>query len=134
MQPSRIHTLHIMDSFHCFTTFLVIEASLHYVPYGIQNHMAKALLLFRDKAIFPDGAIVEMTIWQLPKRTLERPHGLKYSLYYGYEGTRIIGYDNEAGKGDHKHYLQAEQSYIFVNVEQLIEDFLSDVKMERGET
>lgn len=70
--------------------------------YGQMRHM-KARRIFHDKAIFPDGSIVEMTIWQLPEATPERPHGLKYSLYFGHEGERIVGYDNERGKGDHKH-------------------------------
>jgi hypothetical protein len=28
----------------------------------------------------------------------DRPHGLKYSLFYGRPGERIIAYDNETGK------------------------------------
>ena len=62
--------------------------------------MANAVLFYRDKAVLPDGAIVKMTIWRLPEQTRERPHGLKYSLFYGRAGERIVGYDNEAGKGD----------------------------------
>ena len=42
---------------------------------------------------------VGMTIWQSPQATLERPHGLKYSLFYGRGGKRIVGYDNERGQG-----------------------------------
>ena len=63
----------------------------------------KATKLFHDKATLPDGSIVEMTIWQLATANPERPHGLKYSLYYGRAGERLVGYDNERGKGDHKH-------------------------------
>jgi hypothetical protein len=95
--------------------------------------MAKAVLLFHDKAQYPDGAILEMTIWQIPERTAERPHGLKYSLYYGRGGERIIGYDNEAGKGDHRHYRTREEPYDFSRPQQLIADFLADVQLERGE-
>ena len=95
--------------------------------------MAKAILLFHDKAQYPDGAILEMTIWQIPLSTAERPHGLKYSLYYGRGGERIIGYDNETGKGDHRHYRAHEESYDFRGPEQLIADFLADVKLERGD-
>ena len=51
----------------------------------------KAKRIFYDKAVLPDGAIVEMTIWQLPKPSSERPHGLKYSLFYGRDGLRIVG-------------------------------------------
>jgi hypothetical protein len=44
--------------------------------------MAKAKLVYRSKFVYPDGAIKEMVIWQLPKETLDRPHRLKYRLYY----------------------------------------------------
>ena len=88
----------------------------------------KAKRIFYDKAVLPDNSIVEMTIWQLPKPSPERPHGLKYSLFYGRDGLRIVGYDNERGKGDHKHLGEMESRYRFVNVEKLLTDFLSDVE------
>ena len=83
----------------------------------------KAKRIFYDKAVLPDGCVVEMTIWQLPQATLERPHGLKYSLFYGRGGQRIVGYDNERGKGDHKHLLDVETRYRFVSVEKMVSDF-----------
>ncbi len=79
-----------------------------------------------------DGAIVELVIWRLPHSTPERPHGLKYRLYYGKGGERLVGYDNERGKGDHKHIHGEEFPYRFFSVEQLIEDFLADVKRVGG--
>jgi hypothetical protein len=84
-----------------------------------------AELLFHDRMAFPDGRTVEMTIWR-------RPHGLKYSLFYGGRGERIVGYDNERGKGDHRHYGPREERYAFTDVETLIQDFLADVRNERG--
>ena len=93
--------------------------------------MAKATLIYCDKAALPDGGIVEMKIWALPKATPERPHALKYSLYFGRDGERIVGYDNETGKGDHRHLHGREEAYRFVTVEHLIADFLADVEKER---
>jgi hypothetical protein len=93
--------------------------------------MAKARRRFYDKSIFPDGAILEMVIWELPQPDAERPHGLKYSLYYGKNGIRIIGYDNEKGKGDHRHYLGIEEAYFFISPQNLVQDFLSDVERHR---
>ena len=95
--------------------------------------MANAALLYHDKADWPDGSIVEMTIWRLPTTSEERPHGLKYSFFYGRPGLRFIGYDNESGKGDHRHYGDTETPYAFTDVETLIADFLADVRKERGE-
>ncbi|MEE9336020.1 MAG: DUF6516 family protein [Granulosicoccaceae bacterium] len=95
--------------------------------------MSPATLIFRDKLVFPDGAIQEMVIWKLPEPNSERPHGLKYSLFYGVSGKRLVGYDNEQGKGDHRHYGEEERKYIFQTVEVLIQDFESDVARIRGE-
>jgi len=93
----------------------------------------KAKRIFYDKAVLPEGSIVEMTIWQLPKASSERPHGLKYSLFYGRDGLRVVGYDNERGKGDHKHLGNVETRYKFVSVDKLVADFLADVERATNE-
>lgn len=93
----------------------------------------KAQRIFYDKAVLPDGSIVEMTIWQFPKSSSERPHGLKYRLFYGRDGVRIVGYDNERGKGDHKHIGEVETRYKFESVEKLVADFLADVERATNE-
>lgn len=92
----------------------------------------KAKLLFKDRFIFNDGAIREMVIWQLPDTSQERPHGLKYRLFYGYPGECLVRYDNERGKGDHRHYGDAEEHYAWVSVEKLVSDFRADVAQFRG--
>lgn len=69
-----------------------------------------------------------MVIWRLPNVDSERPHGFKYRLVYVKESKRLVGYDNERGKGDHKHIGEQEQVYVFQNVDQFIEDFWNDVK------
>ena len=91
----------------------------------------KAVRLFHDKATLPDGSIVEMSVWRIPSADSERPHGLKYSLYFGRDGTRIVGYDKERGKGDYKRIDGRESQYRFISVEKLISDFLSDVERTR---
>jgi hypothetical protein len=92
----------------------------------------KAKLIFEDRMVYPDGAILEMRIWRLPEYDAERPHGLKYSLFYGRSGERIVGYDNERGKGDHRHYRDREEPYLFSTVERMVADFLDDVERERS--
>ncbi len=95
--------------------------------------MAKAKLLFQAKKIYPDGSIKEMIIWQLPTQSVERPHGLKYRLYYGSDdGTCLVRYDNETGKGDHRHIAGSEESYRFVDIEGLVRDFQHDIDLVRG--
>jgi hypothetical protein len=92
-----------------------------------------AQLLFRDKYIYADGAIREMVIWRLPKADNERVHGLKYSLFYGSSGKCLVRYDNERGKGDHRHAGDKEAPYGFTSVEQLIQDFKTDIERLRGD-
>lgn len=93
----------------------------------------KATLLHHDKALLADGSVVEMKIWRLPEPDAERPHGLEYSLFYGRAGKRLVGYDNEKGKGDHRHYGDREEPYPFTTIEQLMADFLADIQYGRGE-
>jgi len=92
-----------------------------------------ARLIFREKHVYFDGAIVEMVIWRLPCVTKAWPHGLKYRLYCGRsDGLCLVRYDNERGKGDHRHLPDdIEVPYTFVDVETLVADFLTDVSNER---
>lgn len=46
---------------------------------------------------------------KLPEADAERPHGLKYLLYYGTGDECLVRYDNERGKGDHRHYGEREE-------------------------
>ena len=88
----------------------------------------KARLAFHDKQVLADGAIVEMKIWEVPEPMLGSAHRLKYSLFYGRPGERLVGYDNERRRGDHKHVGGNEEPYAFSSPEQLVKDFLADVR------
>jgi hypothetical protein len=91
-----------------------------------------ARLLYREKYIYSDGAIREMVLWQLPSKTPDRPHGLKYRLYYGLgDGTCLVRFDNESGKGDHKHVGSQEEGYGFIDVETLVAGFLAEIEKAR---
>ena len=92
----------------------------------------KAELLFHKRIDYDDGAIVEMVLWRTPSPVLPSTHGLKYSLFYGRPGVREVGYDNERGKGDHRHLQGVETAYAFTTVERLVADFWSDVGRLRG--
>lgn len=43
-----------------------------------------------------------------------------------------MAYDNERGKGDHKHIRGMEYPYAFVSLAQLIDDFGDDVERVTG--
>jgi hypothetical protein len=94
----------------------------------------KAVLAFYDKQVLADGAIAEMKIWQLNKPVRGSTHKLKYSLFYGFPGKRLVAYDNEPGKGDHRHFEGEQAAYNFRTVEKLMADFLADVRRLRGES
>jgi Family of unknown function (DUF6516) len=92
----------------------------------------KARLLFYQRIDYDDGAIVEMKLWRVASPVPPSRHGLKYSLFYGRPGVREVGYDNERGKGDHRHFQGAESAYAFSTVEKLMADFWTDVRALRG--
>jgi hypothetical protein len=87
-----------------------------------------AALLAHAKEIRDDGSIVEIVIWELSEPLAPSTHRYKYRLYFGAQGVSRIRYDNERGKGDHRHIGEREESYVFTTVEQLLEDFRRDVE------
>ena len=93
----------------------------------------RAELLFELRIVYDDGAILEMAIWRVPSPVPPSGHSLKYTLFYGRPGVREVGYDNERGKGDHRHIRDVESPYVFSSVEQLMSAFWSDVRRARGE-
>jgi hypothetical protein len=95
--------------------------------------MPPAELLFEDKQVLADGAIVEMRIWQVPAAISPSTHRFKYSLFYGPPGEVVVLFDNGRGKGDHKHIGGVETAYGFTSPEQLIEDFSAAVRAVRKE-
>jgi len=92
----------------------------------------RARLLYHHKRLYDDGAILEARVWELEKPISGSEHKFKYRLYYGYPGRRLVGYDNERGKGDHRHVGAREERYRFVSLERLFDDFIADVDARRN--
>jgi Family of unknown function (DUF6516) len=93
--------------------------------------MPTAELIFEDKQLLEDGLIVEMRIWRVASPVLPSTHMFKYSLFYGRPGEIVVLFDNERGKGDHKHVRGIERGYRFQTPERLIEDFKAAVRAAR---
>ncbi|WP_411172607.1 DUF6516 family protein [Nitrosomonas sp. Is24] len=55
-------------------------------------------------------------------------HSFKYRLAYVVNGKCVLRYDNEAGKGDHRHWDDHEIKYEFTTPEQLLADFQQDIE------
>lgn len=94
--------------------------------------MPEAELLLRSRNVYR-GGVVEMVVWKVPLPVLPSTHRFKYRLVFVRDGRRLVGYDNERGKGDHRHVKGRESRYRFVSIEKLLADFLADVDNARGE-
>ena len=91
-----------------------------------------AELILRTKSYGSDDTILEMTIWRTPTPVEPSQHHFKYRLVLIHRGKRVIGFDNERGKGDHCHLDGEETAYRFTTVEQLVEDFIAAVAARRA--
>jgi len=95
-----------------------------------------ATLLYHSKIQVIHGsseevAIAELKVWEV-QTTSYYPEGRKFSLFLVWKdsGEVIIGFDNHKPKGPHLHRRDREEAYQFKDVDQLVEDFWSLVRME----
>ena len=91
-----------------------------------------AELITRFKDIAPEGGVIELVVWRVPQPVPPTTHGYKYRAAYAVNGVRVVGFDNERGKGDHCHNGGQERPYRFVSVDQLIDDFIAAVEAARS--
>ena len=83
-------------------------------------------LLSRDKLVI-EGTITEVVVWRVSPPVEGCSHSFKYRLFFGLmDGTCIVRYDNERGKGDHRHFNGKEEIYTFETLPQLFRDFNAD--------
>lgn len=88
----------------------------------------KAQPVLQTTMKFGDEAVAHLSIWAVPQQVSGSTHGYKYRLAYVVNGECVLRFDNEAGKGDHKHVGRAQTTYVFVGVEVLIDDFLVEIR------
>ncbi len=93
----------------------------------------KAKLLVRQRVIVSEHAFAEMVIWDLPDPLEGSEHSFKYRLAFVVDGECVLRYDNEAGKGDHRHINGRERAYTFVSPRKLASDFFADIERYRHE-
>lgn len=94
----------------------------------------KAKLITHFKDVTPEGGVIEWVVWRVPEPIPPSDHGFKYRAVYAMGGARVVGFDNERGKGDHCHIDGVELPYKFVSIERLIEDFIAAVDAARSKT
>lgn len=90
------------------------------------NMSPKARLFRHEKYTDRFGNTAEIKIWIVPASE-HHPDGVKYSLVYVVARVRVIGFDNERGKGDHFHLDDSEIPYSFNSIGDLLKDFLQTV-------
>jgi hypothetical protein len=87
----------------------------------------KGELPLRERHQLRADAFAELRVWRVPAPVPVSAHGYKYSLAYVVRGEGVPRYDNEAGKGNHRHLGAVEAPYRFTTPDRLLADFWSDV-------
>ena len=86
-----------------------------------------AVELLRRRITFSETAFAELMLWRVPKPVAGSVHEFKYRLAYVVGGVCVVRYDNEVGKGDHRHFGGRESAYTFKTPDKLIADFQRDI-------
>jgi hypothetical protein len=87
----------------------------------------KAVVLVRRRVVVATDAFVEVVIWQVSEPVPPSMHLFKYRLAHVVGQKCVLRYDNERGKGDHRHTESSEEPYAFSTPDQLMADFEADV-------
>jgi len=86
-----------------------------------------ARLLLRERRIVGEDRFAEIVIWRLPRPLAGSSHPFKYRLAFVVEEVCVLRFDNETGKGDHRHLGTDEAPYRFTTLAQLVADFWDEV-------
>jgi hypothetical protein len=87
----------------------------------------KARLLLSERRVIGDGRFAELVMWQLPRRLPGSSHAFKYRLAFAVDEVCVLRFDNESGKGDHKHVGARQAPYDFQSLTQLVADFWNEI-------
>jgi hypothetical protein len=88
----------------------------------------KTRLLLKERFLLAEDRFAEFVVWSVPKPISGSKHFFRYRLAYVVNEICVLRYDNEAGKGDHKHIGDAEFAYDFTTPEKLLADFRQDIE------
>ena len=92
--------------------------------------MTKARKITRTRFVV-DPRLRRAGSWEVPQPIPGSTHTYKYRLSYVVKDACRVRYDNERGKGDHRHLDGEERPYAFRGLEQLLSDFWRDVNERR---
>ena len=88
----------------------------------------KATELLRRRIPYSDVSFAELVLWPLPAPLAGSAHTYKYRLAYVVRGVCVLRYDNESGKGDHRHFRGRQSGYTFDGVDKLLASFQRDIE------
>ena len=88
----------------------------------------KAVELVHERISYSETAFAEVVVWTLPSPHPGSKQIYKYRLAYVKGGQCVLRYDNESGKGDHRHVRGKEYNYLFWSIDRLIVDFQTEVR------
>jgi hypothetical protein len=94
---------------------------------GIMTIM-KVIELFRNRVVLAENRFAEIVLWRLSKPLPGSIHPYKYRLAYIVNEVCVLRYDNEAGKGNHRHWSGKESDYKFLGIDKLLADFQTDIE------
>ena len=92
--------------------------------------MSRAVKVLHDKVRAAEGIVVEFKVWRVRDRR-RYPEGFKYSFFAVRDGVVLVGYDNHAPKGHHRHLGSKQELYAFDGLEKLRADFKRDLERAR---
>ena len=81
-----------------------------------------------ERHVLDARAFVEIVVWRLPRPVRNSAHPFKYRLALVVDQECVLRYDNEAGKGDHRHIGSQQERYGFKGTDRLLADFWRDVE------
>ena len=94
--------------------------------------MPSEIVMFEKYDFSGENAFIRIKVWKVDPKVPASQHSYKYSLVYVIDGVCILRYDNEAGKGDHKHVGDTEHPVTFSTLKDLIVQFRTDVTAMRS--
>lgn len=81
--------------------------------------------LIRRRVAVIENGFADIVVWHVHKPVPGSTHNFKYRLAFVVDGQCVLRYDNESGKGDHRHLGGREEPYIFSDPRQLTTAFLT---------
>lgn len=87
-----------------------------------------ATLLEKSRKVIDETTFFEVVLWHLPEPVPGSTHPFKYRLALVVNGECVLRYDNERGKGDHRHFGHLEENVKFTTLEALFEAFQTDME------